>query len=145
MKPTETWKPIGQSRCGRKKYYISDWGRCMTITQKTGDVKIDHGAKNHHTGYRTFAGDYVHRHVCAAFLKNPDPERCTEIHHRDSNRENNTLANLMYESLAGNRARRHAIRMRKQNATSHTHEGQIIKAVSASGKVRFYKNGTEAA
>lgn len=40
------------------------------------------------------AGKPVHRLVAEQFVKNPDPERCLEVNHKDFNRLNNNAENL---------------------------------------------------
>jgi hypothetical protein len=93
---TEIWKWIPDYEWF---YLVSNFGNVKSNNNK-GRVKSICINKNH-AGYRKVRlwkrnkvkVFFVHRLVAAAFLDKP-PEECTEINHKDNNRENNRVENL---------------------------------------------------
>lgn len=45
-------------------------------------------------GYAVYNGKLVHRLMAEAWLKNPDPERFTEVNHKNKDRSDNSIENL---------------------------------------------------
>ena len=95
----EQWAMVLDNR--RSTYYVSDKGRCKRVHKKTGKEELSYGVKNECTGYICFAGGYVHRHVAKAFLPNVD--NLPEVDHMNSNREDNSVANLRWSTCKANR------------------------------------------
>ena len=52
----ETWADIGVSKADRIRYSVSNMGRCKRENLTTGEIKLDHGYLNKHTGYYSFCG-----------------------------------------------------------------------------------------
>lgn len=94
----EVWKEI-EGFDGR--YYISSKGRVLSICMDRYKVLKPFicGDGYYYVDLRKDNQDYksrVHRLVAATFL--PNPENKTIVHHKDFNRLNNTVQNLIYVS-----------------------------------------------
>ena len=141
---TETFKKIGISKSGLKTYEISNMGRCRTTNNLTGEQTTSWGNLNKHTGYLSFAGDYVHRHVAKAFLKKPANAARTEVQHLDANKHNCAASNLSWATSKENNSNEITNQRRRESHFAANHAGQIIKA-ERDGETRYYKTGIEAA
>lgn len=141
---TETFKKIGISKSGLKTYEISNMGRCRTTNNLTGEQTTSWGNLNKHTGYLSFAGDYVHRHVARAFLKRPSNSAMTEVQHLDANKHNCAVSNLEWATPKQNNNNEITNQRRREGHVYTRHAGQIIKA-EKDGVTLYFKSGPEIA
>jgi hypothetical protein len=66
----------------------------------------------------------VHRMVAIAFIENPDPQRLTQVNHKDGNKLNNDFTNLEWVSPAENIQHMHSIGLWNRKDTYKASKGK---------------------
>lgn len=92
----EIWLPVVGYE---KQYLVSNYSRIYSIAYKR---LIKASAINKYQRYRTVVlrnkisklHTGIHRIATIAFIPNPDPERLTDVNHKDGDRENNHISNF---------------------------------------------------
>lgn len=115
----EIWKPCTIKGDG---YEVSNQGRLRDRTQKV--FKGTSEAEGH---YLRFRDQYVHRLVAQAFLENPN--NLPIVHHKNSNKQDNRLVNLMWVSASDNL---------KFSAMENKHRNKTIQCTDPVGNVATY-------
>lgn len=102
---SEEWRPIG---IYESRYWVSNYGRVCSVIHRKPKLMSQH---LNNKGYLRVAlsleKDHskrylVHRLVAEAFLVNNNLEQKTTVHHKNHNKQDNSVQNLEYLSLADN-------------------------------------------
>lgn len=96
----EEWRPV----VGFEEYQVSNMGR---VKNKDGSIKKPGKNDDGYLYVRLYKNGLsttrsVNILVGEAFIPNPEPERLTEVNHKDCNRTNNILSNLEWMSRVEN-------------------------------------------
>lgn len=93
-------------------------------------------------GLNKIAPEY--RIICQAF--HPDPDYAAkQVDHIDNNHLNDRPENLRWVSRKFNNTRKHALRLRSENARCSSHVDEVIKGTGRDGEIKYFNNGKDAA
>lgn len=90
----EEWKEISDFF---GKYWISNKGRVKSYCGNNAIILLPYEQKSGYLEVKLNHKNYkIHRLVANAFCQNDKPKEKTEVHHKDRNRKNNNVDNLLW-------------------------------------------------